>query len=267
MKIPAWFQTTVLSSADRFHRFRPRPVPPQDVLALTKIIAHRGVRDDKTVFENTVAAFDPLLDTNIAGFEFDIRWSKDLEPVVFHDADAHRLFGSNAVLAEHTLAEWQAMFPQVASLEQFVARYGKKKHLFIEIKDEHYPDPERQVQRLSEVLMPLQAVDDYHFMSFSIEKLELMKFVPAASYIPIANTNVAEISRQAIEKGYAGFGGHYLMTPTEIIGRHRRADQQVGLGFPSSSNSLRREINRGSRWIFTDHPVEMQTLLDCWKCE
>lgn len=265
MKIPEKVQVAVLKNVDRVYRFRPQKMPSSSELANTMIIAHRGVRDDKTVFENTFDAFDCLLDTNVEGLEFDIRWSKDLEPVVFHDADAQRLFGSKAVLADHTLAEWQAMFPQIVSLEQIVKRYGKQKHLFIEIKDEVYPNPAKQAQRLSEILMPLNAVADYHFMSFSQEKLDLMSFAPTQTRIMIANMNVSDVSSIVLSNNYGGIGAHYGLVSRDLIGRHRAANQHAGLGFPSSANSLKREIGRGCRWVFTDHPLEMQALLDKWR--
>ena len=73
----------------------PRPKPEESALRRCRIISHRGEHDNVTVFENTLPAFDMARDHGVWGIECDIRWTKDLVPVVYHDADLRRLSGDS----------------------------------------------------------------------------------------------------------------------------------------------------------------------------
>jgi len=81
-----------------------------------KIVSHRGEHDNKTVFENTIAAFDRVKKAGVWGIEFDIRWTKDLRPVVFHDRTLQRVFNSNIELNKVTLAELKEQCNLIPSL-------------------------------------------------------------------------------------------------------------------------------------------------------
>ena len=72
---------------------RPRPHPGIERLQSCRIISHRGEHDNRRVFENTLVAFDAAVAQGVWGIEFDLRWTRDLAPVVIHDADLRRLFG------------------------------------------------------------------------------------------------------------------------------------------------------------------------------
>lgn len=66
--------------------------------------AHRGVHDGSTFIENSLIAFAAALEMG-AGIECDLRLTADDQIIVFHDADAHRLCGSQAVIGRSTLAD------------------------------------------------------------------------------------------------------------------------------------------------------------------
>ena len=66
--------------------------------------AHRGLHDGATFIENSLIAFAAALERG-AGIECDLRLTADDQILVFHDADAHRLCGSHAVIGRSTLAE------------------------------------------------------------------------------------------------------------------------------------------------------------------
>lgn len=66
--------------------------------------AHRGIYDNKTVFENTLSAFENAINRNKA-IELDLRITKDKIIVVAHDADLKRLNGSKLNIASLTYEE------------------------------------------------------------------------------------------------------------------------------------------------------------------
>src|SRR5210317_342559 len=111
------------NAVDSFYSILPRPRPGISALADCKIVSHRGEHDNIDIMENTLAAFDQVYRAGIWGIELDIRWSKDLHPVVIHDGDAQRVFNSALKISDYSLAEIQSRIPQIPSLNEVVERY------------------------------------------------------------------------------------------------------------------------------------------------
>jgi glycerophosphoryl diester phosphodiesterase len=235
----------------------PQPVPPKTRLCNCKIISHRGEHDNRTVFENTLAAFDRVYQAGGWGIEFDIRWTKDLQPVVVHDPDMMRVFQEDLQVRESTLRELKARCPLVPDLAEVVHHYGGKMHLMIEIKAEDYPAPGLQSRVLQDQLSKLIPHSDYHLLSLAPEMLTYWEWCPRTACLPIAELNYKALSDLALKAGYGGVNGHYLFISNAILNKHRKADQRVGTGFISSSNCLFRELNRGVEWIYTNHALRL----------
>ena len=141
MELPERFEKALVYCIDLFFSFWPQPSPGRDKLKACKIVSHRGEHDNLTVFENTIEAFDLAFERGIWGIEFDVRWTKDLQPVVNHDPDLQRIFGLDLNIADVTLDELKSTCPSVPLLSEVVEKYAKKLHFMIEIKAEAYPDP------------------------------------------------------------------------------------------------------------------------------
>lgn len=261
MGIPSRLEQIFHKAVDLFFAVKPQPVPAKGRLQHCKIVSHRG-EHDMTVMENTVAAFDRALEGKIWGLEFDVRWTKDLYPVVFHDRDCNRLFSVERAISAMTLAELRADFPLIPSLTEVVRRYGKKMHLMVELKVEDYPDPRYQKQVLQEIFSFLTPREDYHVLSLSPEVLEVMDFVVPQAMLPVAQLNFHRLSKLATDKKYSGVAGHYLFITNGLLKKHQQRGQQVGTGFVGSRNCLCRELNRGVEWIFTDNALQVQAIRD-----
>jgi len=97
----------------------------------TLLLGHRGAR--LYAPENTLAAFDLALEHGAQGFEFDVRSTRDREPILCHDPKFHRL-----VIRRQTLKQLHAMCNtpdgMPPTLEEVLARYGHSAFLNIEIK-------------------------------------------------------------------------------------------------------------------------------------
>ena len=111
----------------------PRSKPGEAALRRCRIISHRGEHDNVTVFENTLPAFDIARDHGVWGSECDSRWTKDLVPVVYHDADLRRLFGDSLMIGQTRFHRLRKSFPQIPSLSEVLTRYGKTLHLMVEM--------------------------------------------------------------------------------------------------------------------------------------
>lgn len=256
--VPAWLEKCFFICTDKLYAQIPQVTPSREQLANTKIISHRGERDNQSVFENTFASYDPLVNTKVSGIECDIRWSKDDVPMVFHDANCKRLFQDPMVIAEHTAADIQKRFPMIPSLKQLIARYAERFHYMIELKQEAFAFTEKHNQILKETLAPLKAISQYHLISLKPEMFDRINFAPPKAYFAVAVFEAKRYSQLVIEKGYAGLLGHFALLPSSVLQKHA----VTGTGHIASQTVLFREINRGVEWIFSNNAVKIQTILD-----
>ncbi|MFO7558447.1 MAG: glycerophosphodiester phosphodiesterase [Desulfobacterales bacterium] len=262
MSIPAFIEKSFQLATDLIFSIWPQPVPGGKQLMNCKIISHRGEHDNRTIFENTIPAFENSLQNNIWGIELDLRWTKDLHPVIFHDSNLERLFHSNIEISQLRLAELQKNFPLIPTLDEVVEKFGKKLHLMLEIKKEFYPEPDYQNQVLQKIFAPLSPLKDFHILSLSPEMFPIITFVDQSSFLPIAELNFTALSNMALKNNFCGITGHYLFLSNSILQKHWSVGQKVGTGFISSRNALFRELNRGVDWIFSNHAEKLQHIRD-----
>lgn len=95
------------------------------------LLGHRGAR--LYAPENTTAAFDLALEHGAAGFEFDIRCTRNRQAVICHDAKLNRLS-----IRRHTLRQLQASYGRddhlPPCLDDVLRRYAGAAFLNLEIK-------------------------------------------------------------------------------------------------------------------------------------
>jgi glycerophosphoryl diester phosphodiesterase len=260
MRFTCWLEERSLEVVDFFYTTRPQPFPGKERLKQCKIVSHRGEYDNKTVFENTIAAFDRVRKAGVWGIEFDIRWTKDLHPVVFHDRTLQRVFKSDIEINKITLAELKEQCNLIPSLSEVIQKYGKILHLMVEIKEEEYPDPVYQNKVLKNLFDPLTPQIDFHLISLRPEMFMLINFTSSSTFLLGARLNVKRLSNQALLKNYRGITGHYFLIINTILEKHHKENQRVGTGFVGSKNCLFRELNRGINWIFSNNAVELQNI-------
>ena len=102
--------------------------------------AHRGLHNiGKGVVENTLPAFIAARDAGF-GMELDIRFTRDMQVVVFHDDDLLRLAGDSRKVRQLTLEELKAIplggidGARVPTLREVLDAVGGKTPLLIELK-------------------------------------------------------------------------------------------------------------------------------------
>jgi len=238
----------------------PRPAPSNDLLAHCRIVSHRGEHDNRKRMENTLEAFDAAAEAGVWGLEMDIRWTRDLFPVVYHDPDTRRLFDSATRIADTSLDRLKHRFPEIPTLSEVVERFGGRIHLMLEIKADPFPDPAVQARRLKQVLRNLNPGEDFHLMALHPDLFALSALLPPGVYLPIARTRMDRFSRLAASKGWGGVTGHYLLAGNGIVRRHHRLGQGIGTGFADSRRCLYREAARGVDWVFSNRAAAMQAI-------
>ena len=256
-------QNAAMKAADWLVAGIPQPVPSQLALGNCKIISHRGEHDNTTTIENTLPAFEIARANGIWGIECDIRWTADLVPVVSHDACGTRLFGNSLRLSDVSFADLRSQIPLIPSLAELVGEFGGNTHLMLEIKEEHYPQLQRQKQILQEQLSGLSPGGDYHALALDPKLLSKVDFISGEYCFLVSELNVSRLSRAALEGNWGGLNGHFLLLTEKLKKRHEQAGQRIGTGFVSSKNCLFRELNRGIEWVFSNDAVKIQKILDC----
>ena len=261
--IEPWFFKVV----DAVFGHLPQPFPSIERLKATTIFSHRGEHDNFNIIENSLAAFEKALLAGVGGIEFDVRWTRDLVPAVFHDVDLKRIFNVPGKISDFSMLELRNKFPVIPSLDEVVTGFGKRLHLMIELKKDYHLEPKSQAERLVKALKTLNAEQDFHLISLNPDLFNIFKGFSPNSYLPIARIYVEPLSRLSLDKPFGGITGHYLFITKALIARHQRAFQKIGTGFIHSRNSLFREINRGVEWIFSNRAAWLQglvnDLIDC----
>ena len=238
----------------------PRPRPSYQELLEAKIISHRGEHDNLQVKENTMAAFARVVEAGAWGIEFDVRWTRDLEPVVIHDTDTRRVFDVELTVAEASLTELRQRVPEIPTLLEVVERFGGVCHLMVELKGDELGAQVNKAERLQEIFASLTPGTDYHFLALQFDLFDLVKFAGAGACLPVAELKTRDFSRAALVGDLAGVCGHYLLLNRGMIKHHHRQGQKVGTGFITSRFSLYRELNRGVDWVFTNHALRLTAI-------
>ncbi|CDZ76196.1 cytoplasmic glycerophosphodiester phosphodiesterase [Legionella massiliensis] len=243
---------------DSFFASLPRRQSDKTSRSNACLIAHRGAHDNKSgLIENTDSAFARALALGCWGIEFDIHETADGVLVVNHDPNLRRLWGKEQSIRELDFKTLRQLAPQIPSLAEVVAKYGKRMHLFVELKA-----PFQAETALKETLSTLVAGKDYHLLSLE-EPLfaSLSLFSPEEMLLVPTLNNVGQFCKLALEKNYGGVLGHYLLITDKRVKQLRLANKIVGVGIVNSKAVLYRELNRGIPWIFSNKADLLTTCL------
>lgn len=135
------------------------------------IISHRGIHDNKNIYENTLEAFSLATKQGLI-IELDIRLTKDKQIVVFHDANTKRLTNQDKLVEKSTYEELnQQNILHIPLLKEVLAQVKGKVPILIEIK------PIKNIEELELKLMDLltKYKGEYAIQSFNPKVLYWLK--------------------------------------------------------------------------------------------
>lgn len=251
----------LMQAADAITARLPTTRPSKDVLEDARIVAHRGIYDNRHILENTLPAFDAVLAAGLWGLECDVRWTRDHQAVVHHDPDGRRFFGDDRPIETLTFRQLKQACPLIPPLETVVQRYAKRLHLMIEVKAAPGICQEDLNRSLSSTLAALVPGVDYHLMSLSLELLSAIDSVPREACLPIARLNTQATLRAVVANGYGGMAGHYALIGRRGVAALHREGRRIGTGFVNSRGCLYREMARGIDWLFSDRGLDLQRII------
>ena len=243
---------------DKYFAHLPRRQPTKHAINKAQVIAHRGAHDTALLIqENTHAAFERARVLGCYGIEFDIHATSDGVVVVNHDPTSTRLWGHDVAINTLTFRELRELVPSLPSLADVVTHYGKRMHLFIELKA-----PFAATYALADTLKDLTPSVDYHLLCLDEQVFPTLTSFPNESLllVPIHN-NVNTFCNLSLEKHYGGVLGHYFLLSNRQVKRLQGANQRVGVGFVDSKFSLYRELNRGINLLFTNNAATVSACL------
>lgn len=243
---------------DGYFAIIPRDKPSMERVKSARLIAHRGAHNHaQGIIENTLTAFDLAKELKCWGIELDVRTTADKVLVVNHDATLKRLWKHNQTIADLSFKELRSQVPDVPTLKEVVAAYGKNMHLLIELKA-----PFRDEDILVETLQGLSAGEDYHLLTLdSAIFYSLTQFPNHALLLVASHNNVKQFCDISLNENYGGVLGHYFLIDNRIVNRFKAAEKIVGVGMINSRYSLYRELNRGVNWLFTNRADELNFYL------
>lgn len=252
-----WQQRLLSNAADRLYTAVWRPRPDASRLVDARLVAHRGLTGEADAPpENTLDAFARCLALGLFGVEFDVQWTVDGVPVVFHDPDTARCFGKPGVRIDETgFDEVRARYPDIPSLEDVVTRFGGRQHLMIEIKADSWST--RRLPALKRCLATLDPVADYHLLGLAPALLADIGGFDPDPRMAVAETNTREITAAVHRLRLPAMAGHYVLIDARRRHELRARGIGVGTGMIPSGNVLRRELSLGSDWIFTNHGARL----------
>jgi len=250
--------TLIENSIDLWFKTMPRGLNRQHIPKDIKLIAHRGAHHHQQgLIENTWSAFEKAAALGCFGIEFDIHATSDGVLVVHHDPDLQRLWGHKDKIASLSYEALHKLVPEIPRLDAVIKTFGKKMHLFIELKA-----PFDAVDTLFETLSPLTPGEDYHLLSLCEHLFEPFDRFPKTCLLLVASHNNAKrFCDVSLTKPYGGVLGHYLLMRDSYLSQLKSQQQKTGVGFVDSRFSLYRELNRGISWIFTNNAADVAKLL------
>ncbi len=230
-------------------QFIPRKTPTPSEMQAMHLIAHRGAHNPKKgILENTHPAFQKAEELGMWGIEFDIHQTHDLQWVVHHDKTLKRLWKKEEAIEDCDWAQLRSLAPQIPTLDSVVQSYGKKMHLFIELK--HLP---KDANALETCLKPLTPGIDYHLIALEASILRALNTFPSEACLLVSShKNTSQFVNLCIEEGYGGVLGHYLLLNKTKINRLKQHKKMAGVGFIGSKNALYRALNLGIHEVFTN---------------
>lgn len=235
---------------DTYFAHMPRQKPNKNRLKNVRLVAHRGAHDKgRLIQENTIAAFERAKQLGCYGIEFDVHATKDNVLVINHDPTLKRVWGHHGSIDSLPFIELRDSIPKVPTLEEVIDLYGKRMHLFIEVKA-----PFIATQALADALTSLTPCVDYHLLSLDETLLPLLSSFPKEALLLVpGHNNVKQFCRLSLQQSYGGVLGHYLLLTNKYINELKQANQIAGVGFVDSRFSLYRELSRGIEFIFTNN--------------
>ena len=235
-------------------------------LAAPLIQAHRGGRGEYD--DNACGGFAWCLKKGIRGFELDVRFTKDHQLVIMHDANVGRTTDGAGVVEEMTADEvrrcrLQACSEPVPTAADVFALFKGRTDTFIEIEMKAYPGKfytpdvlEDYCRKLRATANDLLSPGTYAFTCFNTNTLAVMLRVdPAAKLGYIMGKLTEDHLDTAKSLGCMSVAPTLRDTPREMVEKAHACGLTVCLWMVQNAADYTEAAAKGADRVTSDYPV------------
>lgn len=213
------------------------------------IIGHRGA--SAVAPENTIAAFAAAIAAGADGVEFDVRLSRDGEPVIIHDDTLKRTVGLRKRVAEMTAEELRRVdVPSLRELFELMA--GNSLVLYLEIKE----SSAELASRCCELVNEFSFADRVVVECFDLEVLRNIELTTAALFEPRMFADRQVVDR-ALQVGASAVALHHRLAKPALVEEAKRAGLRVVVWTVDSPAWVALARTMGIEALITNNPARM----------
>lgn len=212
------------------------------------LLGHRGARFQKTVRENTLAAFDFALAQGCDGFEFDVRLTADGQAVIYHDE----------VVSPQGLkiAECSARELGLPTLDEVLSRYKDMAFLDIELK---VPGLERTTATL---LRRWPHARGFVVSSFLPEVVGTVRDLEATIPLGLICETQGQLDRWT-ELPVEYVIPHCSLVNQQLISNLKAGDKKILVWTVNLPAEMKRYVRWGVDGIVSDYPEKLASTFAC----
>ena len=230
------------------------------------IIGHRGAAGHAP--ENTRAAFEAALGLGVDAVEFDVQFTHDGCPVIFHDETMERMTGVPVRIPDHTQAALSGFDlgflygerfrgERLPAVEEIAKLVPPPIELHVELKD-YRPVSRHELERLIEVLERNGGLERIVISSPHEEQLsEVARLKPEirrALLLFRSVRNAADAARRAAYLGCTAVNPNYTLVDSELVSICHKHSMKVFAFTVNERGTMRTLETMGVDGFFTDYP-------------
>ena len=201
--------------------------------------------------------------------ELDVHLTQDSRVAVIHDDTLDRTTNGSGPVAEHTLAELQALDAgswfekrykgeRIPSLDQVLDRYAGRLHVHIEIKSETEGLPER----CAELVRAREMTEGVTMTSFHVPHLEVLRSFAPELRLALLTVELNEgVLRIALDLGAMAMSHHSASVTPDWVERLHRAGLSVHVWGVSGEADMRRLVELDVDGLTIDYPDKLEAYL------
>ena len=231
--------------------------------AQTQIIAHRGFWKTEGSAQNSITALERANQGKFYGSEFDVQVTLDGKLIVNHDSKFQGF-----VIAETPFSELKKIRlnngEKLPTLKKYL-KEGKKQEIQLILEIKSHKDKKVENKVASDVVKMVKKMGLEHqveYIAFSLNICEqLVKLTPKSE---IAYLNGDLSPAELKEKGINGIDYHLnvLFNHPEWVEEAHKLGMKVNVWTVNKVEDMQKFIDMGVDYITTDHPLELQKLLE-----
>ena len=231
--------------------------------AQTQIIAHRGFWKTEGSAQNSITALEKANQGKFYGSEFDVQVTLDGKLIVNHDSKFQGF-----VIAETPFSKLKKIRlnngEKLPTLKKYL-KEGKKQEIQLILEIKSHKDKKVENKVASDVVKMVKKMGLEHqveYIAFSLNICEqLVKLTPKSE---IAYLNGDLSPAELKEKGINGIDYHLnvLFNHPEWVEEAHKLGMKVNVWTVNKVEDMQKFIDMGVDYITTDHPLELQKLLE-----